>query len=304
MTNKQKVVIWLSAALIALLIGLLMTVLVTIPEVPRVVLGNSATVLSHQGRCFHLDDSATALDDNVIDEHGVIALLVWNIHKQSDGEWPKALWTQGEQWQLLLLQEVELSTDFSAALENHQFSWSMMPAFRFQGLDYGVMLAARRPPLEGCGLLKVEPWIRLPKAALYGFYALSNGETLLAVNLHGINFDPNLQEWEDQLAPLLRLVKQHQGPVILAGDFNSWGERRSKKLEKLIEPLGLKVVRFEPDERIRVFGTPLDWVFYRGLHLKKAQSPTTNVSDHAPLMVQFELSPGSTSDGETPGVHQ
>lgn len=304
MTNKQKIVVWLSAALIALLIGLLMTVLVKIPDVPRVVLGESAMVLTHQGRCFYHEDSGSALDGSPIDERGVIALLVWNIHKQSDSEWPKALWTQGLHWQLLLLQEVELNTDFTAALDNHQFSWSMMPAFRFQGLDYGVMLASRRPPLEGCGLLKVEPWIRLPKAALYGLYALSNDEILLVVNLHGINFDPNLQEWEDQLAPLLGLVMQHHGPVILAGDFNSWGERRSQKLEKLIEPLGLKAAIFEPDERIRVFGTPLDWVFYRGLHLKKAQSPTTNVSDHAPLMVQFELIPGSTSDDETPGVHR
>ncbi|MCL2919920.1 endonuclease/exonuclease/phosphatase family protein [Shewanella litorisediminis] len=304
MTNKRKIILWLSAALVALLIGALTTVLVKIPDVPEVILSEPGLVLTNQGRCFRHDYPVAAPVDRAIDDRGVISMLVWNIHKQSDGEWPEGLWTLGADWQLMLFQEVELNTDFRSALENHQFNWTMMPAFRFQGLDYGVMLASRRPSLEGCGLLKVEPWIRLPKAALYSLYALSNGETLLVVNLHGINFDPNLQEWEDQLAPLLKQVLQHQGPVILAGDFNSWGERRSNKLEKLLEPLELSSARFDPDSRIRVFGAPLDWVFYRGLILKEAQSPTTDLSDHAPLMVWFELIPGSTSDGETPGVHQ
>ncbi|NMU84205.1 hypothetical protein HKB16_15060, partial [Vibrio parahaemolyticus] len=71
-----------------------------------------------------------------------------------------------------------------------------------------------------------EPWLRLPKSALYSQYHLSNGEKLAVVNVHAINFTVGTKEYVSQLTALEMLLKHHVGPILFAGDFNSWSESR------------------------------------------------------------------------------
>jgi len=84
-------------------------------------------------------------------------------------------------------------------------------------------------------------------------------------------------------------LKNHQGPLILAGDFNSWRKDRQAILDKLSHALSLQRVGYESHRRITVFGNPIDHVYYRGLDIVDASSPSVTSSDHNPLLVTFKL---------------
>lgn len=283
-------------------IVLVVTIWQNLPKFPN----SQLPQLSHSGTAYIASNDSCLEQQQAsgaVDNNGQIAVLVWNIHKQADGYWPEALWSTGKHWQLMLLQEAGQTESFHSAITRAGFEYANLTAFRFQEVDYGVMTAAKAAAIRVCGSLSSEPFLRIPKGALSSYYRLSNGQTLLVINLHGINFDLSLSHWEGQLSALFSQVGAHQGPVIFGGDFNSWGQDRFEKLKQLTESFGLNSAAFVPDERRHGVGMPLDWLFYRGLELKRAQSPATELSDHAPLLADFTI-PWSTSGGGIPGAHQ
>ena len=95
--------------------------------------------------------------------------------------------------------------------------------------------------------------------------------------------------YEEQLRTLMQLVSQHQGPLVLSGDFNSWNGYRMRIIRELIKEFGLIEVPFAQDHRLRFLGNPLDHVFVRGLNVLNATTEPTESSDHAPLLLDVEL---------------
>ena len=120
-------------------------------------------------------------------------------------------------------------------------------------------------------------------------FPLSHGQALLLVNVHLINFEINPTAYEEQLRTLMQLVSQHQGPLVLSGDFNSWNGYRAQIIRKVINEFGLEEVFFEQDHRLRFLGNPLDHIFVRGLNVLSATTEPTESSDHAPLLLEVEL---------------
>ena len=118
---------------------------------------------------------------------------------------------------------------------------------------------------------------------------LPNGQALLLVNVHLINFEINPTSYEEQLRTLMQLISQHQGPLVLSGDFNSWNGYRAQIIRKVINEFGLEEVSFEQDHRLRFLGNPLDHIFVRGLNVLNATTEPTESSDHAPLLLEVEL---------------
>ena len=93
------------------------------------------------------------------------------------------------------------------------------------------------------------------------------------------------------LSELELLLAGHDGPVILAGDFNTWTEEKTLSLKQMVRRLGLSEVSFSKDERIRVFGNALDWVFVKDLSVEfSIVHGSVNGSDHKPMEVAFSLS--------------
>ncbi|MDW1872991.1 endonuclease/exonuclease/phosphatase family protein, partial [Vibrio sp. Vb0598] len=149
---------------------------------------------------------------------------------------------------------------------------------------------AQKQPVKACAYTSKEPWLRLPKSALYSQYRLSNGESLAVINVHAINFTVGTEEYTSQLSALETLLKQHSGPIVFAGDFNSWSEYRITAMKQALREANLREVQFSPDHRTQfITGLPLDHVFYRGLTLKNAKAPQSDASDHNPLLVSFTL---------------
>lgn len=226
-----------------------------------------------------------------IDKNGHINLLVWNIYKQNRDNWQPALNQFSHDAQLLLLQEASLTDAFKMWIEKQSWGSNYVKAFSAFDISAGVVNLASNFPITACAFSAKEPWLRLPKSGLYALYLLSNGQQLAVVNVHAINFSLGTTEYRQQLSLLREELMQHDGPIIMAGDFNTWSEGRLAELNEQVAKLALHEVAFDPDNRkLFVNGLPLDHVFYKGLTLINAKAPVTDASDHNPLIVNFKFS--------------
>ena len=216
-------------------------------------------------------------------------LLVWNLHKGQDAGWQEALNRLAQGRDLLLLQEV-LNTQELAEQYSSRFPTALYAsAFAYLQQQSGVEILSQFAPHFYCAGAKSEPWIRIPKVGSAMSLPLPNGQALLLVNVHLINFEMYPTAYEEQLRTLMQLVSQHQGPLVLSGDFNSWNGYRAQIIRKVINEFGLEEVSFEQDHRLRFLGNPLDHVFVRGLNVLNATTESTESSDHAPLLLEVEL---------------
>lgn len=225
-----------------------------------------------------------------IDENGMFNLVVWNIHKQSEEGWQNSLQEYGNHSQLMMLQEASVNDEFQEWLQQQSWLASHVNAFKVFGESAGVLNLSNAMASRACAYTAVEPWILLPKSALYARYSLSNGQELVTVNLHAINFTVGTENFLQQIEQLSNAVKKHQGPLIIAGDFNTWSHSRLEELNHRMALLEMKQVRFIPDHRKRfINGLAFDHVYYRGLTLVDAAAPEATTSDHNPMLVSFRL---------------
>ena len=216
-------------------------------------------------------------------------LLVWNLHKGQDAGWQEALNRLAQGRDILLLQEV-LNTQGLAAQYSLRFPTALYAsAFAYLQQHSGVEILSQFAPHFYCAGSKSEPWIRIPKVGAAMSLPLPNGQALLLVNVHLINFEINPTSYEEQLRTLMQLISQHQGPLVLSGDFNSWNGYRAQIIRKVINEFDLEEVSFAQDHRLRFLGNPLDHIFVRGLNVLNATTEPTESSDHAPLLLEVEL---------------
>lgn len=236
-------------------------------------------------QCYQHSDRA-ALDAN-----GEIKLLVWNIYKQNELNWQSVLSKFSHERQLILLQEVSLTEQFIGWLSEKEWGSYYVNAFEVFDTSAGVLSLSSQLPTMACAYIQIEPWLRLPKSALYTQYQLSNGQELAVVNIHGVNFTVGVEDYKKQLSSLRDALEGHKGPIIMAGDFNSWSDQRTEALMDVIGSLSLVEVEFSPDARTQfITGLSLDHVFVRGLEVIKAKAPMTDASDHNPLLVELRIS--------------
>ena len=211
-------------------------------------------------------------------------LVNWNVHKGQDKGWQEDLDRLSKQADFVLLQEAtqhqNLNT-FSTAL--------FVSSFSFKDLLSGVKTFTQTQPEWYCGGGVAEPLIQIPKVASVMSFPLEKGNSLLLINVHLINFEWGISAYQTQLEQLFSFVENHQGPIIISGDFNAWNERRLNLVNNLMQQYGLDAVMLSQDERLRFLGYPLDYIFTRGVKVMTATSEVVTSSDHNPLLVEFEL---------------
>jgi len=236
-----------------------------------------------QTQCAH------PLSSGHLDLDGRLNVSVWNIYKQKRKNWKHVLKRLSHSSQLVLLQEAGLTTEMVDFINSHSLNVAMTKAFKLFGTSLGVMNLSASPASSACAFHATEPLIRFAKSALITHYPLSNGETLLVVNLHGINFDWKLARYTEQFEALSLELGGHSGPIILAGDFNTWRNDRLKLIYDFAKRFGLSEAEYHLDERQRFFCLALDHLFYRGLDFHHAESKVTDASDHNPIIAHFTL---------------
>ncbi|MDR9827538.1 endonuclease/exonuclease/phosphatase family protein [Vibrio sp. FNV 38] len=253
-------------------------------EKPQLLLFNKKAEQSPGIQCYN-NTTPIAVDDN-----GSLRVLVWNIYKQNRPSWKAALSKFSQDSQLVLLQEASLTKELKSWMGQGLWNGNAVDAFKAFETSAGVLNIARELPIKACAYTELEPWLRLPKSALYAEYALSNGQTLAVINVHSVNFTYGIEEYHHQLSKLVAELQKHQGPIIAGGDFNSWSVERVKVMQQAFKKVGLKPVSFEPDYRKKfVNGLPLDHIYYRNLTLETAEASQTDASDHNPLLARFTL---------------
>ena len=231
--------------------------------------------------------------DAALDEAG-FTLVSWNIFKENKNGWRQDLLALSNESDLILLQEAHLTQALSQFLETTGQNWEMISAFRYQGIHTGVMTMGHIPPQASCAQRTNEPIVRLPKSSLISYFPIRNTQqTLLVANIHAINFTPGIERFTEQLMEIKTVLAEHKGPIVFAGDFNTWSNQRQTVLNRIIGTgeLNLNKVEFINSFPILFWGHRLDHVFFRGLRVVKAEAISVKSSDHYPLKVLFEFVP-------------
>lgn len=245
-------------------------------EVPS----NNST-LSHHGR---VEETERGLDPENID------ILVWNIYKGGLLGWRIDLQRYMDGRDIVLLQEGILNKDMQAEFDasyKHQYTFAKSFLFKTTGHATGVATGAVVPPdsvefqrSKGRELVGLSPKIVL----INTFPLAGKRKDLMTINIHALN-TVSWKKMGAQVLDALRVAKAHDGPVIFAGDFNTWSKKKEKFLMRAMKRAGFKEVIFHNgNERMHVFGRPLDYIFVRNLKVKGSDvlSDATG-SDHKPL---------------------
>lgn len=267
----------------------LLATLLTLYVYQSTVIPQQDTIMSNDANSTDSVQCVTHKPQESLDRHGKLDIAIWNIHKQKNNGWQNVLKQLTERTDLLLLQEVSASVDFKSLVKEQAENWIMAKAFLFSGDPVGVMNLSNGYPLSSCSFRYKEPIIQYPKSLLVSYYPLSDDSELLVLNIHSINFAVGLDEYRAQLNVVTEAMKIHSGPIILAGDLNTWSDKRGEYISSLVARAGLKEAVPDVDSRTRFFGKTPDHIFYRGLELVNAESIVTDSSDHNPLKAYFRL---------------
>ena len=218
-----------------------------------------------------------------------ISVVNWNIQKGMNTAWVGDLAGKGMSPDLLILQEASIETDAWQDIVPEHYS-SFAEGFGPNWSPSGVMTVSVAEPLTECELVAHEPWFGTRKATLVTEYGLTNSEqTLLVVNIHGINFAFGVRDLENQFAQARAVIEAHDGPVLFSGDFNTWRGQRARMLEDMLSALGLSALEYDVDHRKRFFGWALDHIYVRGLYTEHATTLDSHASDHNPMAVRLRL---------------
>jgi endonuclease/exonuclease/phosphatase (EEP) superfamily protein YafD len=226
-----------------------------------------------------------------------IKVLVWNLLKAERKMWSRDFMKLSEKKDILLLQEGYLNPVMESTFDQmYQFRFDMGVSFLYNKDNYtptGTILGSRISPVK-TGILRTknfEPFIKTPKMITYGVYPIrESSQTLLALTIHGMNFSQD-KAFEDQIVDALKVIDQHQGPVIFAGDFNTRNKSRLSFLRKKMGARGLKEVTYlNTQKRMNFLGNYLDHTFARGLLVRDSKVVVdVDSSDHKALDMEFAL---------------
>jgi endonuclease/exonuclease/phosphatase (EEP) superfamily protein YafD len=229
-------------------------------------------------------------------------VLTWNIHKQADSGWERDLSAFAAANDMVLLQEAVLQPPLRKILSDTGLRWSMASSFLLDADDIGVLTATRIAPIASCTQRVVEPLIRIPKSAVISWLPIvdtavetaagtraGTRETLAIVNVHSITFELTLDVYRSQLEALADALAGHRGPIIFAGDFNTWNDARDRVVSDIAARLQLTELDLRVDQRAVFFGRHLDHIFIRGLETVDVSAVPVTSSDHNPLAATLRI---------------
>jgi endonuclease/exonuclease/phosphatase (EEP) superfamily protein YafD len=221
------------------------------------------------------------------------ALLCWNVHKNNRKikrfkPYLKEL-IENEKIDILLFQEAHFRDNTSCIFP--ELTYDAAANLELMNEFYGVLTASKTESKKAQAYLSQgrEIFMGSHKSFLLSLYTFKDGVELLILNVHAINFREN-RHYHQELEMFLELMSRHKGPMIIAGDFNSWNKNRMNRLNDIKEKLGLNAVPFTKIDRVKSFmGNQLDFIFYRGIELLDFRVIKEHkLSDHNPLLVRFK----------------
>ena len=249
-----------------------------------------------------------ASDSNVLQSFGQssapelskeFTVLIWNIYKGSRDAWEADFKKLIEGAELVLIQEAFLKPSIlNLFSKSRDLSWRFAASFSYQKSRASTGVATgSKAACESVDFLRSpgrELIVGTPKMSILTVYKLSGvDDSLLVVNTHG-NLSVPAAVLLKQYKQAARRIALHRGPVIWAGDFNTWSKHRLRMLNALAKELGLSPVSFKSGLRTAVlFGPPIDHAYIRGLNVVDAKVYSEiDSSDHKALGLRLKVSDG------------
>ncbi|WP_331774241.1 endonuclease/exonuclease/phosphatase family protein [Sulfurospirillum sp. 1612] len=221
-----------------------------------------------------------------------LVMLCWNVAKLTNKETFTTYLDsiiKEKNVDILLFQEFKKSV--TKELQMGGFSYILAPNMQTKKNIFGVLSAFKIDCNTMLTLLskKRELHYLTHKSALITRHTLDDSHQLLIANIHAVNFVKN-RDFFDEMNQIKEAIYTHQGPMIIAGDFNTWNKKRMQFLKMMIQELSLKEILPQDNHfRKKFFKHPLDHVFYRGFDVMMAQVLNSRkISDHNPLLVTFK----------------
>ena len=223
----------------------------------------------------------------------IIELVVWNIWKGSGGESFLDEYNRlAKGRHVLLLQEVLLTLKALGNFAPKGFTASHGATYRRRdGLRDGVMTVATAAPREGAQRIlceSPEPLFKTTKATLVtNFKVTGRDEQLCIVNTHSTLVRRPATAVRE-IEKVLDHIKEHKGPLLYAGDFNTFSKTYIKEVDRAMATVGLRRVVLDSDPRTAT--TALDQIYVRGINVIFAKVETSFVqSDHFPIIATLEI---------------
>ncbi len=227
-------------------------------------------------------------DNNEVD--GTFNVLIWNVHKCLSNVLEQDLKYMLRYCDIVLMQEAVISEYWEKALAYFdRFEWSFFKSFNLRKNSETWVLTGSRFDRIAQSILPTkhkEPILRTPKASGISLFPIKNSmEKLMVINTHAMNFN-FWTPFMEQISEIAESIQWHIGPMIWAGDFNTWSKWRMEFLMQIAESLWLEKIDFSYDPRF----LKLDHILYRGLAPITCEIfDTVKSSDHYPISAQFEL---------------
>lgn len=222
-----------------------------------------------------------------------IEVLLWNVFKCKKKGWQEDFAKLMHNKDLILLQEAILNSPFdsyfSTSLE-HQ--WIMARSFRNahtnieNGVKTGSTVAAKKHNFAVS--THSEPITKTKKMLLATVYPLNHPEqSLLVVNSHIINF-VSFEKFKAHVDKVFQALEHHKGPILLAGDFNTWNLKRFTYFNELAMSFLLEEVEMVRQPRLTHLFKHLDHIYCRGIEVVDVHvHKQIKSSDHYPISLSL-----------------
>ena len=221
-----------------------------------------------------------------------ISILVWNMYKGANETWKRDYQNLIKGKDLIIAQEMYLDEQMRETFNEHDlFGYHTATSFMYipSQTRTGVTTASYAVPTSFIHQRSraIEPVIKTPKMTLITKYELDGmDEELMVVNIHSVNF-VTVAAMKSQLVDAADEIEKHKGPVIFAGDFNTWSWGKVVTMKRILEDrLGMKEVTYKIDNRKKVFGEIIDYIYIKGLDVIESESFSEEQipgSDHPPM---------------------
>ena len=216
------------------------------------------------------------------------SVITWNAHKLADKKFMPDLVQLSAEADVILVQEAMHNSELQGTFtDKFDFSFSFSKSFCTSDKQAtGVMNASRYLLQNNSTLVSpdLEPVTNTPKVSGYSTVMVPEIGIVHIINTHGLNFNVG-SKFENQINKLAQFIQTLEGPVIWAGDFNTWSAGRQKHLDKKAKELGLAHLQPSTDNRSQ----KLDHVYIKGLEVIDIQIlENIRSSDHLPMKAVFK----------------
>ncbi len=221
-------------------------------------------------------------------ESGEFTVLAWNVFKYKKENLFSDLKKLSETSDIMMLQEAMHTSEWQETFSQQMpFSFSFFKSFCNENNQAtGVQNAARFKLMNDVILVSPgrEPVLNTPKVSGVSRVDIPGHGSVLMVNIHAINFVSD-SVFKDHISQVADYISTQPGPVIWAGDFNTWSPSRQRFLDAKTKALQLVHVNPVNDNRKQI----LDHIYVRGFDIVNAEVLNRTSSDHRPLMAVLKF---------------